>query len=81
VTLWNTNFSFRPDSFFRLAPALDVHNSRGTAIEIADTNDSGGRGGEVVWLNDDGTQTPAITVINRRTETVSVIINYLIAAG
>jgi hypothetical protein len=81
ATLWSQGVSFRPGTFFRLAPQLDAANSKGAAIEIADTNDGAGRGGEVVWRNDDGTQTPAITVINRSNENVSFVINYLIAPG
>jgi hypothetical protein len=78
ATLWNTGIRFGTGQFFRLAPALTEGNSVGAAIEIADTNDAGGRGGEVVWRNDDDTQSPAITVINRSNENVSFAINYLL---
>jgi hypothetical protein len=81
VTIWNTGVPFRPDSFFRLALTVDPNNNLGAAVEIADTNDAGGRGGEVVWLNNDRSQTPAITVINRSTQPTHFYVNYLIAPG
>jgi hypothetical protein len=83
ITVWNQNVPFRTGTWFRLAPQLDpTDNGHGAAVEIADTNDAGGRGGEVVWWNDDGTQTPAITLVNRSTSAyVSFEINYLIAPG
>jgi len=79
TTVWNSEPYFRPHIWYRLAPWLDSDNSPGTIIDIGDSGTAGGRSGEALWVNPDGTVTAAITLVNNGPSTAAVGINYLAA--
>jgi hypothetical protein len=77
VTMWAPNSGeFAPGQWFRLAPQLNRDNSPGVNISIADTASSG-RYGESIWIDNNGNQNAAMTVINTGNGTADLTINWL----
>jgi hypothetical protein len=77
VTAWQAiPGEFAPGQWFRLAPQLDADNSPGVSIAIADTANSG-RSGEGLFIDANGNQNAAMTIINNGTGTAVITINWL----
>jgi hypothetical protein len=77
VTMWSPNpGEFAPGQWFRLAPQLSPDNSPGVSIAIGDTGDTG-RSGEGIFIDGDGNQNAAMTVLNNGKGTAALTINWL----